>query len=717
MATQNSSWYKNFARTAAIFTSFMALVLGIIYCGARIGFATNYVGVVRVTGLTLLILNVAPFGRNRWFNHATALVLYTLAGVATASWFLERFAAVGWLWAGAGYVLFAWNLIAWVFSFKQQRWAVLAVFAAALVAGLYASGKTWGLGYNNPLADERLLVNHGHIDALFHSSISNMMRTYGRPSTGLDGVPYIAYHYGSHWLVAALAPVCAQGMFEFYNCGTAILFIPLMFAGLILLAGVIREIVRDPNVSDYALPGGFLFWFVIIAGLIGPFPKKGDMMRVSLMEIYDSDSYAIGLAVSFLVIALLVLFFREWRVSEWRADEWKINQPRDLASGTALLIVFPVLYCVCALLKVSLAYLIFATIVFACLRLGLWRNRLIQLHLLVSGAALLSLSRFITSRGDAHVAFLTFDRIHPEWIPYFLVFYFFWVWAFLALRTWQLRLQTLEDVRQAFARGNTFPAEALLFCTFIGLLPYLTLRFETGSWNYFTQYQTFPGLALVAGYLPSWPRAFRTSPQGLWDIPVRAMFVGVFALLFVLHLGITTFSSVYGLLKDNAQIRAELAGYPADAWRVMLRSLYRASRGAISTAFEPKRDMIACLQKLGEMPTARKRESVVYIPKSNRAYWESLRQGPLGEGSVAFVAPAFTGIAMIDGLPEYEDLNETRRLDYGFWSYNLPTHPVPPSSIETARVSNRARALGFRQMLVIDGQPPSSCSVQVVPLQ
>jgi len=704
---REGAWYKTFASSVAIFTSLMALVLSLVYCGARVGFATNYSGVLRVTGLTLLILNVAPLGGKRWFTHATALILYTLFGVATASWLLARFAMVGWLWAGGGYLLFAWNLINWVSSFKRKRWAMLVLFVPALVAGLYASGKTWGLGYNNPLAEERLLVNQGHVDALFHSSISNMMRTYGRPSTGLDGIPYIAYHYGSHWIVAALAPVCGQGTFEFYNCGTGILFIPLMYAGLLLLAGVIRDIVRDSNIADHGLPAGFLFWVVVVAGLLGPFPKKGDMMRVSLQEIYDSDSYALGLAISFLVVALVVLFFREWRSK---------GQRRDLPSDIGLLVVFPALYGLCAVLKVSNAYLIFGMVIYACWRLGLWRQRLIQLHLLISSALLVGLSRFIVSRGDARLAFFTFDRIHPEWIPYFLIFYFFWVWAFLLLRTYQLRLHTLRDVREAFQRGDTFPAEALLFCTFIGLLPYLTLRFQTGSWNYFTQYQTFLGLALTAAYLPAWPREGRShSVSGFWDVPVRAVFTGIFALLFFLHLTITTYGSVYGLLKDNAEIRAELAGHPPEDWRGTLRSLYGSSRGSVSPVFRPRQDVLACLHTLGSMPVAQKRTSVLYIPKSNRTYWGDLRQRAPGEGSVSFIAPALTGIAMIYGEPEYDDISETRRLDYGFWSYQVPTHTEPPSSEDINQAASRAKALGFGQLVVIE-EPSGSCAIRTAPL-
>jgi hypothetical protein len=79
MAMRDGAWHKQFVRSVAIFTSVMALVLSLVYCGARIGFATNYTGVLRVSGLTLLILNVVPLGQKLWFTHSTALILYTLA--------------------------------------------------------------------------------------------------------------------------------------------------------------------------------------------------------------------------------------------------------------------------------------------------------------------------------------------------------------------------------------------------------------------------------------------------------------------------------------------------------------------------------------------------------------------------------------------------------------------------------------------------------------
>jgi hypothetical protein len=170
------------------------------------------------------------------------------------------------------------------------------------------------------------------------------------------------------------------------------------------------------------------------------------------------------------------------------------------------------------------------------------------------------------------------------------------------------------------------------------------------------------------------------------------------------------------LLKDNAAIRAELAGHPAEDWRVMLRSLYGFSRGLISPALRPKQDVLACLHTVGNMPLGQKRISVLYIPKSNRSYWGDLRQNSPTEGSVSFIAPALTGIAMIYGEPEYDDISETRRLDYGFWSYHLPTH-AEPAAIDHSEVSARARALGFSQLIVVAADSANKCEIQLASLR
>jgi hypothetical protein len=506
--------------------------------------------------------------------------------------------------------------------------------------------------------------------------------------------------------VASLASLTGQGVFEFYNSAAGILFVPWMYAGFLLLAGLLQQLAQKENLGALAPPGGIVFWAVSLAGLIGPFPKKGDMLRVSLMEIYDSDSYTLGLAVSFLVVALVVSFYFEQRERDAQGPAW--------GNRVALLVLFPLLFAACGFIKISLGYLLLGMAFFCCWRLGLWRHPIYVGNLIVSGCLFLALIRLATSRVDSHFAPFNFDRIHPEWLPFFFVFYFIWAWVFAWLFLRRLHVETLGDVAAAVRDGKTIPLEVLLFCTLIGLLPYLLLRFNTGSWNYFTQYQTFLGLALTVAYLSPADKLFLRPSQGWRQVTMRCAAMAMVVCLIGAHLLITTTSAVYGLLKDNAQIRAQLAGYSAAEWRLHLRSLYGGSRGAVSSVARARLATLSSLRELSRMPREERRRTVLYIPKTNRSYWSDLRQSSGSEGTTAFIAPALSGLAMIWGEPEYEDLSSVRRVSYGYWSYPLPDAPVSPAALDMKTVNALAREMGFHQVIILQQSTSGCCAVEKI---
>jgi hypothetical protein len=97
------------------------------------------------------------------------------------------------------------------------------------------------------------------------------------------------------------------------------------------------------------------------------------------------------------------------------------------------------------------------------------------------------------------------------------------------------------------------------------------------------------------------------------------------------------------------------------------------------------------------MPPAEKRRSLLWIPRSNRAFWDLLatvhspQDGPL-------VAPALSGMAVIDGL--YEPGPDEAWMGYGYQHYPRPAgaRPEEPSRAEVCR---RAAAMGYRQVIVL----------------
>lgn len=90
------------------------------------------------------------------------------------------------------------------------------------------------LAYSNasvltPLYDIQLFMGKANMDTLFHISISNMFINYGVPSSGLDGVPYYPYHYGTHMLFGGLKNFIGNDIFFFYHISYSAIFISLFY--------------------------------------------------------------------------------------------------------------------------------------------------------------------------------------------------------------------------------------------------------------------------------------------------------------------------------------------------------------------------------------------------------------------------------------------------------------------------------------------------------
>jgi hypothetical protein len=117
--------------------------------------------------------------------------------------------------------------------------------------------------------------------------------------------------------------------------------------------------------------------------------------------------------------------------------------------------------------------------------------------------------------------------------------------------------------------------------------------------------------------------------------------------------------------------------------------------------------IIGALRSLGQWPSEEKRKTALYIPKSNRAYWDLLKyRGSLGPNHpltalrAALLAPAVTGMAMIDGLPEYAPGLK----GYSIEVYTLREPPDKQPDLEAYReeLCRRARAWGLSRVVVLD---------------
>ena len=85
------------------------------------------------------------------------------------------------------------------------------------------------------LTPEAILLGAGYHDPLFHISISSMIKNYGVPSLGIDGLEEIRYHYGAHTWFAAISKATGVNLIRVYPLTVLALMYSMLFFSLTLM--------------------------------------------------------------------------------------------------------------------------------------------------------------------------------------------------------------------------------------------------------------------------------------------------------------------------------------------------------------------------------------------------------------------------------------------------------------------------------------------------
>ena len=120
-------------------------------------------------------------------------------------------------------------------GFKQilesNLWSktTLILIILTIILGWYLSVKVWGVEYLSPLQLEKVAINRGHQDTLFHVALTGIFLTSGQVSTGLDNTPFVPYHSGSHILFAGLSKLLSTHPLDTYALVYPVLIFRLIF--------------------------------------------------------------------------------------------------------------------------------------------------------------------------------------------------------------------------------------------------------------------------------------------------------------------------------------------------------------------------------------------------------------------------------------------------------------------------------------------------------
>ena len=665
-----------------------AIVLSVVYWASRLGFESHTGDILRSLGLSLFLLAL-PYWLWRAFRRADSdfvwlrshpfLAIATIILTVVLALVAGPFAtSVGLVLAVLGAIGAALVLFSWLRNGAYR--SRIGFTLGTLVMSAWATGVVWTSRYKMPLYWETFATNANlHHDPIYVVAMGNMIRTYGVPSIGLDGVPYTLYHYGTPWLFSRWADLIGTDLLSFYSLGYAVIMIPLFFAGLTMLATEARK------ASLLSRPLGWLRsnswgWLALFIGTIGILPDSAlYAMAVWNAHVLISESYLGGLPIFLMAVSTGVV--------AWRSEK----------KSLAFLFVFlPLILAALAFLKVSLMAFLFALVVYV-----LFRTR----QLFTASGALATVVMFIAgylaykavslpahNGGISPLHFVRYQTA-PGWHQFFPLIHFLWTWVYIAGRMYEERITDLAGVWAAVKNRSIIDVELLLGATILGFLPGALLVIHGGSAIYFSDVPRWLALALVIARAGHWVHIWRERRTGgpvhgsLRLATVLAVFV---ALPFAITMALNAVKPMLRLARQNVALRTAILDNAGGG-----AGLYDAT--AQSTGVERGKyyALVNQLREIERIPSSEKSDMLLFIPQSYTLYW-NMWDADERCTYVSMVAPAVSELAHIDGMPAVGcDITD---------QYNMPAYTprtTGQGDVSDAAICEKVTAKGFRRVMIL----------------
>lgn len=694
-------------RTLVVLAGIVSATIAFVYWVLRIGFDNPAGPVLGTLELSLFLLAfpvvvrtvlVRTLGAREtpwWASHPflwlatigfTGLIGRSVPIIGNPAVILEFVGAIGFA------VIFA------TWMFEQGLVRSLSYIAGSIAFGIWTAGVVWGRIYKNPLYFETFIATGKvHHDTLNLAATGNMLRTYHVPTTGIDGLNYVPYHWGSAWLFAQWANLIGIDVLKFYQLAFPVIVIPFFFGGVVAFAIFLRDRRRDEGSSPARLSG--TFWAVFIAIAVGIAPIAGlDAMGVWTSNIMISESYTIAVPAALLFAAVVLSWADGLSVTPTTLARAKLGWIDMLF----LLVIIPAGVLLLGYLKISLMALAFAAVVYLGWRLRLYR-RLPFLAAMLITAVVFYLTYKQVSLPAHREGFVPLDYVSdfvpPPWWPFFLFVHLAWTWIYTVYRLRTENIHDLGELGTALTERRIVDVELIVALALIGVLPGLIIHIDGGSAFYFSDVQRWLAGAMLLSWIAFagtrlWPSRRPDAHQGIGGWPTQRLLI---ALLFFAAGGSVISNAVHWpliMIRQNVGIREqlyEIAGHPASAGRI--RNFVSLRDFAILRAGlrkSPNYGLATALEQLQATPTAVRRHEVLFIPQSDDHYWTSLAR-PAECSFQSFVGPAIAGIAMVDGMPA---VGCKLSKYYGIGSFSPRTVMEQAGETTDSALCARARAMG-----------------------
>jgi hypothetical protein len=700
--------------TAAVFASVTAVVLAAVYWVSRLGFPNPVIPVASTLGLSLFLV-VAPLwtsramqrqGHNEWWSShafvAIACIAVTALGGMLAD--VSGFSAI-WLFAGAGFALAVLTIARWL-GRGRTRESVALILGIAVFA-VWCAGVIWGSRYKMPLFWETFAYRANiHHDTFYYASMANMIDTYGVPSTGLDGVPLIRYHYGSAWLFGQWSHLLHTDVLSFYSLGYPVIVLPLFFSALLQLSAELGAKLRD----DWRA------WVVFIAATVGFIPAVAlDSLAVWNSNAFISESYLMGMPVFLFALGCGLAF--------WRSD-------RSHARSALFYLIFaPLIITALGFLKVSLMILAFAIGCYVIVRKSLYRQPVVIGSALLSAVAAAITYHYVSlpaqNGGISPFHFMRYDA-RQGWQQFFPLIHFLWTWIYVALRLWEERIGDVAALRSAVRSRAILDVEVLLLVAVLGFLPGEIVSIHGGSAVYFSDVQRWVALSFIMARIGSLvaarssrsatPDARRPSPgsdrfpieiegpptlqqtgrtlPSVTGVGRRTSGVALFP-SWLKNLRLSRLLYLFVAAPFIASMLMNLTQLPLRVFRTNLTTRQDLKSAQRDSTYYP---IVTALREIATLPESERKQSLLFIPQSNHQYWSMFT----ADDRCTFtplIAPAVASVAMLDGMPA---IGCAVTDQYNMTAYRKRERPQLPQDMTSEALCEKARAKGFKHVIVLE---------------
>lgn len=330
---------------------------------------------------------------------------------------------------------------------------VLILVLLSITASACFIKYVWFSGYLclNPF--NKLFAGDFHADTLSHSALTESIISNGYPSILFNTKNVFHYHFGSHYVMAGISKLLGIHAFSAYNWCYPVIFLPLFF----LLLFITIESFREMSLSVREVI------FIIFFCFIGYFPTFFiDNTGFWISSFFISESFCIGLVCLFSYLILL--------------------NKKNVFCLKNYVLTFLFIF-ICASMKISIGILIWSFCGWYILR-NKGIIKIIPIGIFITVPLAIAFLIFNEKTGSASNHSIYLFQFYRRYVArYALIFHFVLVyWMFGAGIYIHFKN---KSVVQEIRVQNAITEEALLFSTFISVLPGCLLYVEGGSAFYF----------------------------------------------------------------------------------------------------------------------------------------------------------------------------------------------------------------------------------------